>query len=366
MGFNCFGYETAPTGLGSAARGYADALRTLTANVSRTDVPVWGVETPPVVPEERSTSNPFACNLILQNPDVLALFLQHYGLATLKNRINIAGWVWELHSGYPEWSRLTRLFHEIWVPSTFVADALRPISTVPVAVVPYPVDRLPETRVLTRASLGLPETALIFLYVFDLGSTTGRKNPLALLRAFRDAFGARADVRLVLKYHNTENDPAGAATLERLASGLPNVHLISHTMATDEVYGLIQLADCFVSPHRSEGFGLNIATAMYYGKPVIVTGYSGNMDFTTPQTAFLIDYDVVAVGQGHPHYRPNYGWAEPSPAHLQALLLRVFEHPDFAQRVGAAGQHIIRSRFSMEAVASSIRERLQAITSRSL
>src|SRR5207245_6112526 len=53
-------------------------------------------------------------------------------------------------------------------------------------------------------------------------------------------------------------------------------------IVTDEVLSrgqigaLYHLCDCYVSLHRSEGFGLTPAEAMAMGKPVIATGYGGN------------------------------------------------------------------------------------------
>jgi glycosyltransferase involved in cell wall biosynthesis len=362
MGFNCFGFRSAPTGLGSGLRGYLDALLRVTANIAVTDVPVWGMDPPP---DRRfdPDRNPFAFNIIHQNPNILGVFLTHYGRKTLNDRINIGCWIWELHAGYPAWRHFSRLFHEIWVPSNYVAESLRSICETSMSVVPFPVNALPTCLSITRSDLGLPGNAFTFTYIFDLASSLARKNPLALLRAFRDAFGSRRDVCLVLKYHNVSSDPTAAATIERLASAYPNVHTFSYTMPGDHVHSLLQISDCFVSPHRSEGFGLNIASAMYYGKPVIVTGYSGNMDFTNDNTSFLIDYDMVAVGPGVPHYREGYGWAEPSVEHLTSLLLRVLENPDLSRKVALAGQAVIREQYSISAIAELIRNRVQALSS---
>lgn len=96
---------------------------------------------------------------------------------------------------------------------------------------------------------------------------------------------------LALKYHHASDDVTGVRALENFCAGNPGIRTISTTMTEEQVYSLFQLSDCFVSPHRSEGFGLNIAQAMYYGKPVIATGYSGNMDFTSAENSFLIDLD---------------------------------------------------------------------------
>jgi glycosyltransferase involved in cell wall biosynthesis len=326
-----------------------------------TTVPVWGMDPPPA-PGFDAGRTPYAFNIVHQNPDIMALFLRNYGLRTVTERINVACWVWELNAGYPEWHRFTRLFHDIWAPTHFVADSLRSVSTTPIHVVPYPVEA-PAACTYRRSDLGLPENVFLFLYVFDLASTIGRKNPMALLRAFNNAFADRRDVCLVLKYHNATCDAPAAETLQRLASGRANVRLLDMTLPASKVDGLIRLCDCFVSPHRSEGFGFNIAAAMYHGKPVIATGYSGNMDFMSKETAFLIDYELVPVGRGHAHYREGFGWADPSVEHLATLMKQVHDHQDAARRIAEAGRGEIVERYSTSAVARVIEKRIAVLSS---
>ncbi len=91
----------------------------------------------------------------------------------------------------------------------------------------------------------------------------------------------------------------------------PNIQLLTRTIPDDQIQDLFACCDCFVSPHRSEGFGLNIAQAMAHEKPVIVTGYSGNMDFTSAENSFLIDYDLVSAHSDSGPYRANFVWADP-------------------------------------------------------
>ena len=58
------------------------------------------------------------------------------------------------------------------------------------------------------------------------------------------------------------------------------------------------LCDCYVSLHRSEGLGLTMAEAMALGKPVIATGYSGNLHFMTPENSYLVDFARVRCRAG--------------------------------------------------------------------
>ena len=62
-----------------------------------------------------------------------------------------------------------------------------------------------------------------------------------------------------------------------------------------ETNDLMACADCYVSLHRAEGFGLGLAEAMYLGKPAIATNYSGNVDFMTPENSYLVEYRLRKV-----------------------------------------------------------------------
>jgi glycosyltransferase involved in cell wall biosynthesis len=349
-GVNMFGFRGTGIGLGSAARGYASAIRPVLP-LHEVSIP-WslkGMEATAIGPP------PHAVNVVHMNPDVLPIFLGRYGPDMLRSHFNVAIWVWELHAGYAHWCGQANLFNEIWTPSSYSGDAIRPVSKTPVYVIPHAVDDLPSSD----AAPSMDRDAFQFLYIFDIASTFERKNPLALVRAFRKAFGNRQDVELVLKYHHSEFDVPAVALLERVAKTAPNIRIISQTLPEEQVYGLLRSCDCFVSPHRSEGFGLNIAAAMYYGKPVIATGYSGNMDFTTPENSFLIDYDLVSVQQETGAYKAGYVWAEPSEDHLAALLRTVVASPDQARERGERGRRTIQERFSVKAVSEIIRRRFE-------
>ena len=349
-GLNMFAFHGTNIGLGAAARGYATALRPILP-LREIAIP-WNLSFEDIVIGQPQ----HAINLVHMNPDVLSIFLGRYGRDLLPGRYNVAIWVWELHAGYAQWHAQSRLFNEIWTPSTYSANAIRPVSEVPVYVIPHVVDGLPTADAARKEDDG----AFVFLYIFDMASTFERKNPLALFRAFRKAFGSRQDVQLILKYHHSGCDSAATKLLERLAQTTPNIRTINETLPEEQVYELLRSCDCFVSPHRSEGFGLNIAAAMYYGKPVIVTGYSGNMDFTTPENSFLIDYDLVAVQRETGAYKANYVWAEPSEDHLAALLRTVVDSPDEARRRAERGRLTIQERYSVRAISETIRHRLTA------
>ena len=66
-------------------------------------------------------------------------------------------------------------------------------------------------------------------------------------------------------------------------------------MSREDLSGLFLMADAYISLHRSEGFGLTIAEAMYFGKPVIATNYSGNTDYMNDSNSYLVDYILTPL-----------------------------------------------------------------------
>ena len=109
-----------------------------------------------------------------------------------------------------------------------------------------------------------------------------------------------------------------------------------------------------MSLHRSEGFGLTLAESMYLGKPVIATGWSGNLDFMTAENSYLVDHTLVDVGPEGAPYPADGQWAEPDLDHAAALMRRVFADRDEADARGAQAAADLRRTHSLEVAAASM------------
>ena len=271
----------------------------------------------------------------------------------------IAYWNWELERVPDEWAEAAALVDAIWSPTRFVADAMR-------ARMPKPVHHmLPGVEVgpvetINRAALGVPENDFVFLFMFDLHSQLHRKNPVSVSRAFQAAFRADDPVTLVIKTSGGDIHSADLAELREAIRG-PNVLLLDELMSRSRAYGLISLSDCFVSLHRSEGFGLGLAEAMLMGKPVIATGYSGNLDFMNRENSLLVDYEMVEIKEDRPIYTQGNFWAEPSIEQASAYMRQVFENPDDARARALRVQPEIQRLLSLEAAGNRMRKRLEQI-----
>jgi glycosyltransferase involved in cell wall biosynthesis len=221
-----------------------------------------------------------------------------------------------------------------------VASAVRKGVAVPVRVIPQAVAITPAPR-LDRRRWNVPEGHALFVFMFDHHSTAARKNAFGLVDAFTAAYPDGRDATLLIKTINAHNVPATAAELLAAASSHPAIHIVDISLGARERAALLAGCDCYVSLHRSEGFGMTIAEAMGYGRPVIATDFGGNLEFMDEQTGYLVRSTPTAVGEGVPIYPADGTWAEPDLSHAADLLRLVLEDPAGAAARGRrAGMRI--------------------------
>ena len=284
------------------------------------------------------------------------------GLLPSENIYRIAYWNWELETVPKEWIEVAELVQEIWSPTEFVAQAMRSSMRRPVYRM-LPGVEVGPIEPVARASLNIPDDHLVFLFMFDLHSQIHRKNPVGVFRAFQKAFRSNDKATLIIKTSGGDIHSADLAEISEAIRG-PNVILLHELFSRARAYGLIAMADCFVSLHRSEGFGLGLAEAMLMGKPVIATGYSGNLDFMTRDNSLLVDYELTEITEDRPIYTRGNFWAEPSVEHAAALMRDVYERPEQARARALRAQPEVQSLLSLEAAGQRMRSRLQQIGAR--
>jgi glycosyltransferase involved in cell wall biosynthesis len=311
---------------------------------------------------ELSQEAPFDTNIICLNADYLHAFLDDVGVDFFAGRYSIGVWFWESSVLQAESLSGFRFLDEIWVASEYVRRAVAEKADIPVHVVPLPVEAPPPpTR--TRAEFGLPE-GFVFLYVFDFVSAQ-RKNPLAVVEAFELAFPPGEGPALVMKSINgRERKPQLLAELVASVDGRPDIVIVDEYFSAEDKEALIASCDCYVSLHRSEGFGLTMAEAMAHGKPVIATGYSGNLEFMEGGNSYLVPYRLVPVPEEWWAHAPGAEWADPDVETASALMRAVYEDPNEARARGKRGRDAILSTLSLERSAAVAVERLSAMRGR--
>lgn len=369
-GINVCGFLRDESGWGTAARKYIRALNVLGVPLALNDISAISSNRS----DDRSLSgfgsdHPYPVNLICVDPTQHYAVLSHLGAEYLQGRYNIGAWAWELPRFPAKWVDRLAFYDEIWVMSSFVANALAPLAPIPVVRIPPPLSmhgtRLAAgegkaSRREARRSLGLSERDFVFLFVFDFHSHLARKNPLAVIESFKLAFGPAEPVRLVLKCVNGEADPGGLSLLNERARG-SRILIYDGYWPDEALQDLFAGCDAYVSLHRAEGLGLTIAEAMAFGKPVIATGWSGNMDFMNVSNSFPVRYRLVEIQENVGPYQSGELWAEPSVEHAAQLMRHVFEQRREAMALAEAGRKEIEEHYSEAGVAALIRERLEAV-----
>ena len=185
-----------------------------------------------------------------------------------------------------------------------------------------------------------------------------RKNPLDLVDAYQRAFGPDDGAALVLKSINGATRTVELDRVRQAVAGRPDILVQDGYLDAHRIQALIELSDCFVSLHRCEGFGLNLAAAMAVGKPVIATGYSGNLAFMDATSAFLVPFELVPVGPGHAPYPADARWAQPDLDAAASLLRLVFDQPVERQSSAEQGRRTVVDRLAPTRVGAEVADRL--------
>jgi glycosyltransferase involved in cell wall biosynthesis len=360
-GINILGHFRYACGLGEAAHNTVRALQLASIPHSRRDVPA-GMHHDEPGRDGYLGLEPYDTSLILMAPEPLVDVC--YPLAGLWKRpgvYRVAAWYWELESVPPDWRRHADLLSEIWAPTRFIHDAMKKVMPIPVIPM-LPGIVAPQAPDLPKEHFGLRADCFTFLFVFDMNSVLERKNPLGLISAFRSAFGTSAEVQLVIKVSRGQANPQDLGRLKAAcAAAGATVLLIDRVMSREEAFALVKCCDCYVSLHRSEGYGLTMAEAMFFGKPTIATAYSGNLDFMSDDTSRLIPYRLVPLERDYAVYRKGSLWADPSLADAADALRWVFEHPAEARATGQRAQAHVARVLSLEAYGQRIRARLEEL-----
>jgi glycosyltransferase involved in cell wall biosynthesis len=361
-GVNLIGYVRSEHGVGESVRSAARAAAAAdipfalvdfnTGNAARTHDDTWTACL--------SQAPRFGVNLCHVNADQTPLLHATLGRRYFDQRYTIGYWAWELPEFPAQWLGSFALVDEVWTPSQFVADAISRRAPVPVVRMPHCIE-FELRREARRSDFGLPADRFLFLMMYDTQSFQERKNPEGALDAYRRAFPSQKDVGLVVKINHPQSYPEKVRELKTKLADVPGVFLIDRTLTRQEVYDLEGQCDAFVSLHRAEGFGLGMAEAMFLGKPVVATHWSGNLDFMTVGNSCPVAYHLMQLAKDIGPYQKGQTWAEPDVEHAAWHMRRLVEDARLRRTIGERGRETIRTQFSPAAVGRLYRQRLELL-----
>jgi glycosyltransferase involved in cell wall biosynthesis len=365
LGLNIVGFLTAELGVGESARCMvraADAAAIATALVplklnckNRLGDQTYAARL--------QDANPHDVNVVHIDPPVSRDIDHHHGPAFRAGKYNIGYFAWELPD-YPDaWVPAFDYYDEIWCPSDFTTRAVATKCPLPVLTMPHAISfaRPTETTTALRTRFGLPAGKFLFLTLFDFNSYAERKNPRAAIEAFRRSGLAGSDAALVVKVQNTAGNAIEFAALQQSVRDLPGTVLLTETLSRTDIYALEAACDCFVSLHRSEGYGLAVAESMFLGKPVISTDWSATAEFVNVSNGCPVRAPVVTLEKNHGPYAKGSHWADPDPTHAAEWMKKLFADRALAASLGAAARATIESHFAPAVIGARYKQRLQAI-----
>jgi len=360
-GFDLIGFARTESGLGENVRALARTCEAAGIPVSVSDVDIdTGTRKEDDDVVHLLVDEPkFAFSIICTNPDVLAEAIHHDGVGASRGIRRIGYWAWELDELPPAWRRAAPLLDEIWTPSEFVTNAVRRSTQALAYTVPTPIRAPRSTLPPQRAAFGLGLDQHVFLFSFAYGSFATRKNPWAVIRAFRAAF-ANGDepVQLVIKTTQANAFTDMARDLHALAAGDARIVFIERFLSRAEVSALQLCSDTFVSLHRSEGFGVGMAEMMAAGKSVIGIAWSGNLDFTTGDNSVLVPYRLIPLTANDYVWHSGQVWADASVEAAADAMRRLAFDRAFGVRRGDRAALDMAHRYGEAAIAEKLREHL--------
>jgi glycosyltransferase involved in cell wall biosynthesis len=360
-GVNLVGYLRAEDGIGSVARSVFDVLRRADVRVSpRTCTATRSRQSADFEENLDDVRVTYDTTITCVNADQFPLLSQQLGglLPVASHAIGV--WAWEVEV-FPEWmARSEVLVDEIWTYSHHAAAAIEAACTVPVHVFAPPVFVPSDIDAIDRAEVGITDD-FTFLFCFDLASGFERKNPLAVVQAFCRAFAPGDGPRLLIKTVNGSSAPSAWARVQAAVEGRVDIEVRDGYQSSDRQRALMTAADCYVSLHRAEGYGLTLAEAMAVGRPVIGTGYSGNLEFMTDDTSVMVPFEMKRIPFGCPPYPPTALWAEPDIDEAAQAMRNMAADPASAARLGARARAHMTRRHTAAARVDFVRTRLQEL-----
>jgi hypothetical protein len=278
----------------------------------------------------------------------------------------------ETDSAPLSWLLPLKAMDEIWVPSSHCKQAYTNagLGKKKIVVIPHGADT--DTYNPSISPLQYNRGKFNFGSVFDW---TERKNPVALIRAYYNAFKDGEDVTLTIRTFwrfpmekTREYIQSELQRIKDLYPGrkeFPKILFWYDTLNDAIMPNLYRSFDCFVLPTRGEGFGLPMMESMACGVPTIGPAWGGNTEFMNDGNSFLVGGNVVPItDQSFLRLQPQYSgqkWFDINEPELSQKMRWVYDNQDAAKAVALRGAEEIKDKWTWDNTVGKIYKRLLEI-----
>lgn len=364
-GINVFGFITGEFGIAEATRLNCKAIQSagLPLSILNYDVKTnHNNNDHTFTVFSKDAPNPI--NLVQVSPSTTEIehFFEYFDHSLFKSKYNILYLAWESET-LPEDNIVNiNLFDEVWTPSEYCKICLEKFIALPIKVIPHPIDIELKPTHDTDAEHFFNKKMFNFLFIFDYNSSIERKNVVNLIKAFRNTFeGWENNAFLTIKTSKSDKFAAEKEQIIQAIGDSDKIKIVEKIFDKNALNYVISQCESYISLHRSEGFGLTMAEAMYFGKPAIGTGYSGNLQFMNEKNSFLVKAQKVSYGSDDLNYNSETVWSEPSIEEASVYLRKVYEGGEIVKKLADNGRETIRNHFSIFGVGELIRKRCEEI-----
>lgn len=311
-------------------------------------------------------------NLVHLNAEA-APFVAAYLPDIFSNSYNIGYFFWELDSPAKCHALALEMFDEVWVSTKYGVKQYserfdNPVINVGMTFEEQNTPPKEECRERLNKKFKIESDEIVFLTTFDSFSFVQRKNPKAVIRSFLEAFpNGDERVRLILKTQNRHSvlDPVQQKiwkSIDNLISLDSRIMFVNETMNYSDLLWFKKAADCYVSLHRSEGWGFGMIESMMLDVPVIATGYSGNLEFCKEEHCWLVETEETYLD--HNDYIfvvPGQKWGDPSVSHAAACMVNAYEDRQARSEKANRAREFVRDNFCPLVIGQRYADRLKTI-----
>lgn len=248
-----------------------------------------------------------------------------------------------------EWVEKCNQMDTIIVPSKFTKNVLKRsgLLTKPVIVIQEWFDKGITNKSLNSITLNEERFKQIDndFNILMIGTLTSqipeddRKNLAQTIKWLCEEFEGDEKVGLVLKTNFGKGTSIDKKlTLDYLKELIQNVRrgefpkikLLHGNMKTHEINALYShpKIKVYASATRGEGYGLPLIEAAASGLPIVVTGWSGHLEFLDRELISPVDYELVELGKtriDNRIFKEGFKWANPKEESFKNSIRSVYD-----------------------------------------